>query len=425
MGQVFQGADNTVLPQGDAPQTLPAPPRGYPVRSMTFGVLRFVSVLIGAGLLLRTASAEYVVSAPQEPSQSPDKLAPARTAMPEPAFGKAVGRPVVAEAAKARLAAIPAAAVGAAPAAPGRQRALLPQVGAATAAAQVAATAVAPVAAARVAGEAASAPAITPRVPQPDVGLLAPVRIVSGAPVVRAPAGPAAPVVARPAEPQPVQIVLSPPPMRPGPRTTALTSDVSAEMRRPASAWDYAEALPPELTGRGAASQGHAAAQPQIAPKAPAMRPEPVVAEVVAKPKASASASGAAGQATAPRPLALLDVAPAPRPTDKRRPAPMAARPAPSQSPQSPARGAAIAASPPLLAEDRRNRLIAAPFAMPAADQRRSRKERAVQDEEVSLQEVSLQEPGFGMPSDPVDRADGTGTTGTSSLRDRMPLPAF
>lgn len=85
-----------------------------------------------------------------------------------------------------------------------------------------------------------------------------------------------------------------------------------------------------------------------------------------------------------------------------------------------------MAASPPLLAEDRRNRLIAAPFAMPAADERRSRKERAVKDDAAaSLQEVSLQEPGFGMPSDPVDTADGTGTTVISSLRDRMPHPAF
>ncbi|OYU35340.1 hypothetical protein [Novosphingobium sp. PASSN1] len=418
MGQVFQGADITVLPQGDAPQTLPAPPKNHPVRSMTFGVLRFVSVLIGAGLLLRTASAEYVVSAPQGPSQSPDKLAPARITMPQPAFGRAASQPVVAAVAKVRVVSIPAAAVHAAPAAPGRQRGPLP--------AADAAPALAPVAAARIAGHATSAPAITPRVPQPDAGLLAPVRIVSGAPVVRAPAGPAASVVARPAEPQPVQIVLAPPPMRPGPRTTALTSDVSAEMRRPASAWDYAEALPPELTGRGAASQGHAAAQPQIAPKAPAMRPEPFAAAASASPNARTSAPITADRAAAPRPLALLDVAPAPRPKDKPRRAPMAERPARSQSAQSPARAAATAAAPPLLAEDRRNRLVAAPFAMPAADQRRSRKERAVQDDAAAaLQEVSLQEPGFGLPSDPVATADGTGTTGTSSLRDRMPLPAF
>lgn len=420
MGQVFQGADITDLPLGDVSQ-MSAPQKGYPVRSMTFGVLRFVSVLIGAGLLLRTASAEYVVSAPQEPSHSPDKLAPARSAMPQPAFGKADIRPVVGAAAKTRVAAIPSAAIpsGAVHSAagdPGQRRAPQPAADAAPALAPVAAAGTA-----RITDDATSAPAITPRVPQPDAGLLAPVRIVSGAPVVRAPAGPAVSAVARPAEPQPVQIVLAPPPMHPGPRTTALTSDVSAEMRRPASAWDYAEALPPELTGRSAALQGHAAAQP----KASASRPEPVAAEVAARPQARATASGTAGQAAASRPLALLDVAPAPRPKEKRRQAPMVARAGGSQPSQPPVRAAEMAGSTPLLAEDRRRRLIAAPFAMPAADQRGSRRERAVEDNAASLQEVSLQEQGFGMPADPIDMADGTGATGTSSLRDRMPRPAF
>jgi hypothetical protein len=59
----------------------------------------------------------------------------------------------------------------------------------------------------------------------------------------------------------PVKISLALPVMRPGPRTTVLTSDIHDVMRRPASAWDYAETLLPELNGR--AGQRSASAQPQ------------------------------------------------------------------------------------------------------------------------------------------------------------------
>jgi len=84
------------------------------------------------------------------------------------------------------------------------------------------------------------------------------------APTQRAPAitGNAPVAIDGPGSAPPVKISLAPPVMRPGPRTTVLTSNIRDVMRRPASAWDYAEALPPELTGH--AGQQSASAQPQI-----------------------------------------------------------------------------------------------------------------------------------------------------------------
>jgi hypothetical protein len=52
--------------------------------------------------------------------------------------------------------------------------------------------------------------------------------------------------------------------MRPGPRTTVLTSDIKDEMRRPASAWAYAEALPSELLGRESAARHSDSLEPSL-----------------------------------------------------------------------------------------------------------------------------------------------------------------
>ena len=122
------------------------------------------------------------------------------------------------------------------------------------------------------------------------VGLLAPIKVASWpvtaiakaepahasgfarpAAVSTAPssAAPRAPALARstptapndPVTAGPVKISLALPVMRPGPSTTVLTSDIHDVMRRPASAWDYAETLLPELNGR--AGQRSASAQPQ------------------------------------------------------------------------------------------------------------------------------------------------------------------
>lgn len=64
--------------------------------------------------------------------------------------------------------------------------------------------------------------------------------------------------------PASVKISLAPPVMRPGPRTTVMTSDIRDVMRRPASAWDYAEGLPPELTGHSGSGQRSAEAAPVV-----------------------------------------------------------------------------------------------------------------------------------------------------------------
>ncbi|MFM9935790.1 MAG: hypothetical protein ACKVOL_06285 [Novosphingobium sp.] len=74
--------------------------------------------------------------------------------------------------------------------------------------------------------------------------------------------------------PAPVKISLAPPVMRPGPRTTVLTSDIRDVMRRPASAWDYAEGLPPELTGHSGSGQRSAEAEPVAQQPAPDMSDE-------------------------------------------------------------------------------------------------------------------------------------------------------
>jgi len=89
-----------------------------------------------------------------------------------------------------------------------------------------------------------------------------------------------------PAGKLPVQLVLAAPEMTPGPRTTALTSDIKDVMRRPASAWDYADALPSEVTGYGAVNQSKAGAKPM-----PATQPAPSsLAAAAPKPLGAGSA---------------------------------------------------------------------------------------------------------------------------------------
>ena len=275
-----------------------------PLRTLAYNALRFASVLIGAGLLLRTASSEYVFSAQQETkrplgNQQPEKLSPTRLVLPQPAFGhpaaaehmhRAVREPNATAPSRAladtresvlsaktmdvALAGTPPSAVKAAPAKAEFAAALAEKVpeAARTEAARPSAAKARPAEKPALAMAAIEKPGLaSDRHPRAAAGLLAPVQIVSGPPVVlRAPVV-APPIAAsRPTAAEPLQIVLAPPSMRPGPRTTALTSDVRAEMRRPASAWDYAEALPPELQGHPGTQQRQAELEPAAPVAAPA-----------------------------------------------------------------------------------------------------------------------------------------------------------
>ena len=291
-----QGSENTAgaaLNPGENLRATPIAGKRNPVRTLAYNALRFASVLIGAGLLMRTASAEYVSSAQQEPkwqpsSQQPDKPSPARLVLPQPAFGTPVRvladthRAVVGARARqpdgAGLATPLSSAVKSAPANAERALALaekVPELARMEAAPPPAANARLGVQAVQAQLSAEKTNVIPARQRQAVAGLLAPVQIVSGPPVVsRAPAvaSPIAPSIAasRPTAAEPVQISLAPPSMRPGPRTTALSSDVHAEMRRPASAWDYAEALPPELQGHPGTQQRQAELEPAAPVAAPA-----------------------------------------------------------------------------------------------------------------------------------------------------------
>lgn len=314
----------------------------HPVRSMAFSALRFASVLIGAGLLLRTASAEYVVSAPHGAAPQPANRGfatrqPARLILPKPGFGQpSISPERVIEGGLA-------APAGAAPAGRERRRqrhehahkvalAGLPAPVAEASAGQAptASTPVAEVKLGKAAGAvaavkpadlpAADAPPVAvttmapPAPPRPQLaaaGLLAPVRIVSGKPSPVPTPAPSVPVATPPAA-QPVQISLAPPVMRSGPRTTVLTTDVRTAMRRPASVWDYAEALPAELGARSAAVARPAGTPPVqnvatpsaiAAPErkvaqAPAVRAAVAVADR-AKPMRSPEAPAGAARKTA------------------------------------------------------------------------------------------------------------------------------
>lgn len=466
-----QGTENPVMSGERAAAPIGAAPiarAAHPLRSMAFSALRFASVLIGAGLLLRTASAEYVVSAPQGAAPQPESREPAarplaRLALPKPDFGQpAQARERVTQAVPQRETTQTAAL--------GRLTAPVVETSAAKAPAALAPVAEAKLAtdtgavaagkpAERPAAEAPHVAATTAAPPAParpkvaDAGLLAPVRIVSGRPSPATTTAAPVPIVTPPAA-QPVQISLAPPVMRPGPRTTVLTTDVRAEMRRPASAWDYAEALPPELSGRPAAAPRQVtSAQPAALPvqmaipsavqapqtkavpalvareaavaaerteplrhsAAPAAAPRKTAAAVgaapVASPVASASVTRPGISKNAPRVLALLD------------------QPGPADRPRR------VAA---LIAGDQRRKpaavLARTPSTRLIADKRRYRQRGAVAAE---TQQVPKDKSGtFSGVEAPLgvalEQRSGVGeavladaSASEISLRDRIPLPAF
>lgn len=475
------------------------------MRVATVNVLRFASVLVGAGLLLRTASAENVVSAPQqEPNLQPRDAARTRLVLPKPAFGNAAP---AAEARIEQLAAAPAkakeprveirpapaklaaaapvkpkAVIAAEPAAAGE----LPAPSFAAAPRQVdnAAPAMAftkpglaarstapalqpvsfavaptPIAAkpavatsgrasapASASGRVSPAAVVAPMRAQPAAGLLAPVRIVSGTPVARKPEAAIAATTSAPAPrpattAQPVQISLAPPVMRPGPRTTELTTDVKVAMRRAASSWDYAEALPPELMGRAAVAPRQTAAAAVAGPAARAVT-APGAAQLAAATNAAPASVAAAASAQAPgAPVAAAQVTGAPAPAKvvqgEAAPRPLALldRPAQPAAVKAPAlhSAAVSAASRPERVADRRSqaslavrdaepaRRAAAPAPLaPAADLRRNRKtdDAVAANIEVSLQDADL-------PAETTLAAASGGDGSGLSLRDRVPLPAF
>ncbi|WP_298194104.1 hypothetical protein [Novosphingobium sp.] len=458
--------ERAAAPAGAAP----IPRAAHPLRSMAFSALRFASVLIGAGLLLRTASAEYVVSAPQGGSPQPESREPAakplaRLSLPKPDFGQpAKAHERVAQAVPKRettqteaVARLSAPIVGTssakAPAAmmPAAEVKLEKDTGAVAAVLP----AERPASEAPHIGATAAALPSPPRQQVAGAGLLSPVRIVSGrpsqAPATAAPAPAAAPVpVATPPVAQPVQIALAPPVMRPGPRTTVLTTDVRAEMRRPASAWDYAEALPAELSGRPAAAPRQAASvqpavppvqmampstvqalQPKAAaargareavvaagrakplrqPEAPVAAPRKVAAATGASPAAAARVVRPGKEKNAPRVLALLD------------------QPGPADRPRT------VVALP--ISDQRRGRLAVlerTPSARLIADKRRYRLRgvRAPDPQQVPEDKAgtfSAVESPLGVSSE--QRSDlgeavlADASASEISLRDRIPLPAF
>lgn len=462
-----QGTENPVMSGERAAAPIGAAPiarAAHPLRSMAFSALRFASVLIGAGLLLRTASAEYVVSAPQGAAPQPESREPAarplaRLALPKPDFGQpAQARERVTQAVPQRETTQTAAL--------GRLTAPVVETSAAKAPAALAPVAEAKLAtdtgavaagkpAERPAAEAPHVAATTAAPPAParpqvaDAGLLAPVRIVSGRPSPATTTTVPVPVVTPPAA-QPVQISLAPPVMRPGPRTTVLTTDVRAEMHRPASAWDYAEALPPELSGRPAAAPRQVtsaqpaalpvqmaipsavqAPQPKAAPApvareaavaaertkplrhsaAPAAAPRKTAAAAGAAPVASASVTRPGIEKNAPRVLALLD------------------QPGPADRPHR------VAA---LIASDQRRKPAAVLSRIPSmrqlADKRRYRQRGVLAAER---QQVPTDKAGtFSGVEAPLgvaleQRSEfgeavlADASASEISLRDRIPLPAF
>jgi hypothetical protein len=246
--------------------------------------------------------------------------------------------------------------------------------------------------------------------------------------------------------------------MRPGPRTTVLTTDVRTAMRRPASAWDYAEGLPPELGGRPAAAPRQASAQAvapvaappvqlamptPVAPPRPAATPAPAPREAamaadrikpLRQPEAQAAVPGKTAAATGVSPvpaasaasqraeanvahvLALLDQ---PAPVDRpRTPAALLAR----DLRRDPAAVLERVRSSRLLADKRRYRLRSAPAAEPH------------RDDEGKLKALSVADAPHGVSLDqrhgPGDAALGEAVLADASvseisLRDRIPHPAF
>ena len=376
----FAAAVDTSFPDDSA--ALAATPMRHPSALMAYNVLRFVSVLVGAGLLLRAGASEQAISAISYEAHPREQATKPRIVLPPPAlrmvaktnaasFDDENGRSARGGSEEPRQRIAPLKPVHrtvpsdkAAPPSPAK---------------------FAPVA--RIAD--ASPPAGSSRLAsatfslarrRPEAALLAPVKVASRPQVVTVTGPPAflagrvsadltgsarklpgaklqatpgqvaaepasslvprTPTIASPTNsadsvpagnPQ-LKLSLAAPEMTPGPRTTVLTSDIQDVMHRPASAWDYADALPGEVTGYGAPGQRKAEVEPIPVPQPvperfAASTPRPVVAGPVASnhPAAdhatvarasSASRSTAASETQVPvqnspsRPLALLDVAP-------------------------------------------------------------------------------------------------------------------
>ncbi len=535
------GAENSG--SASVPEAAVAAGSMAPVRSKALNLLRFASVLVGAGLLLRVGASEQANSAIDDEKAPVEKPKITRIAMPQPAFGlpldvsgnaaianNSATLPAVAQKiAKAAQAGgkspsmraeapTPSFASAFGPALDGPAVGATAELAAAriansesTAIAPASSTAPANVSAAKsrlesrspaknndarqlagsvdaLAGVPASAAAPsavlgTARRAKPSTGakgaqtvsltsrrtaaegLLAPVRITSAsdrsllAPVTAAPrsasstpvaapmakansgraAGPQAsaglanaqprtapltPAAANPlassVNPNPVQISLVAPVMTRGPRTTVLTSNIADVMRRPASAWEYAEALSPELSGavrRSASAQPSVAAPPAQTAASPAA-PRQMIAGPA--PRVSAPRSGQVAPSQ-------VKTAPAERTVAVQ---PQAVVPAPA--------GAKIGLAPPRSALPVRA-LRAGPKKTAPLDFNRDQVElKALEPEVAELQAAGPSRVSYESKALPGPAAEGSadtaaesyaesyaGDTTTLSLLDRMPRPAF
>ncbi|MCW1383425.1 hypothetical protein OLX02_11395 [Novosphingobium sp. KCTC 2891] len=268
--------------------TAPQKTGGRRGRRMAMHLMRFASVLVGAGLLFRVDAAERAVSAVEE-DRSPGTLPSALTArtMPHPAFGRAnTAAPMVTHAAPAAMAHI----VQPSPApsfAPGRGPALgdaLRPEAALIAQAHRRTDAPAPAALAAPLG---TSPRLQAHAPLASA--LVPIPAMTPA------AAPAAPVAA------PMALPVSQA-HRAGLRTTPVpshTTDIEAEMRRPASAWDYMENVAPEYRAAPSAAQPRVDLAPR--PAAPASAPVVHAAQAAAAPVAALTVPSLAPEIVAPQ----------------------------------------------------------------------------------------------------------------------------
>lgn len=488
--RVMQGAGSDSLTENVAPAAGSGDVRQrQPARNNGWNIVRFASVLVGAGLLLRVGAAEQANSAIDEEQPRLEKPLKARITLPQPAFGQPANianagktpssipaiQPAVAKAELAHsqpassvrdLAAAQSTRPGddmevsqlakSATVRVGRADSKLQNLVGASGADKLALEQPALVAPPKV-ESATTAHSAVAKVPDPAAyapaaaspvasrrrvadGLLAPVKIVASTnpqltPMrtasALAPARQSSGVAVKPRDEQPVRISLAPPVMTPGPRTTVMTSNISDEMRRPASAWDYAEALPPELTGAAAAAARRSAsaeldeelpaapAQTRQAARTPASdRPvdaTPATREIAVAP---ALATRRERAAVALEPAGLAEVRTTPVSADKRQASPTAALQA---APASAVR------------EDRRR--IALLDQKQAAEPRQPAKKvsakapapRFGRREDDGEAMVAARTPLGQVPTSNVDKADEEADheATTLSLRDRIPHPAF
>ena len=511
---------------------LVTPPMRYPSGLSPYNILRFASVVIGAGLLLRAGASEQAVSAISHEGPQAATANKPRIALPQPAFS------VVAESHKAVLGGghAPSAAVTLDTPV---QRIALPKAAFANTASSVSdstsskvalrKSAEAPTAKSVIAkagpgkvalqdaaslapnalgspalATAAMAPAKSASFPAkrmpiasvaevgpsagsaqmapislslerrgPEAGLLAPVtltirpssaaisspaRAVSRSlpqPMLRQAAAAPAPAMAqrlsaraspaKGAEPARVMLSLAPPVMTRGPRTTVLTSDINDVMQRPASAWDYAEALPGDLNGYGTYGPRRAEAEQRPAAQQPAPQrlveaavlhartgsvransAEPAAQLAKADPGAAVQHAPAPGKAS--KPLALLDLPPsaAPQAHDaqvaKRRAVAVPAnrRGAPLPSPAAD-QAMVDAVLPAARSGLRRDLLVADPAADPAAPPPRVIAAAGSELPGSSAEASSADSYGASTVLADASAPDGSNT----SLRDQIPRPAF